>query len=120
MRVCEPGGAIFLFKVKQVPSSYRLVKEFPFLKRAQNQFMMLLEMCIVLANIDSTERNANLLKVYVATPRSNFVCGKCGAWLSVHKILFTLQELVKRRKTDNVRLFLAKKDELGTPQTFVQ
>ena len=33
------------------------------LKRAQNQFKMLLEMCIVLASIVSTERNASLLTV---------------------------------------------------------
>ena len=41
----------------------RLVKEFTFLKRAQNQFKMLLEMSIVLANIVPTERNANALVV---------------------------------------------------------
>ena len=41
----------------------RLVKGFTFLKRAQNQFKMLLEMSIVLASFVSTERNANLLVV---------------------------------------------------------
>ena len=39
--------AIFLLKVKQIPFSCRLVKGFTFLKRVQNQFKMLLEMCIV-------------------------------------------------------------------------
>ena len=41
----------------------RLVKGFTFLKRVQNQFKVLLEMCIVLPNIVSTDRNANLLEV---------------------------------------------------------
>ena len=55
--------AIFLLKNKQVHFSCRLVKGCTFLKRGQNQFKMLLEMCIVLASIVSTERNANLLVV---------------------------------------------------------
>ena len=41
--------------------SCRLAKGFTFLKRVQNQFKMLLEMCIVLASIVPTERYANLL-----------------------------------------------------------
>ena len=36
---------------------------YTFLKRAQNQFQMLLEMCIVLASIVSIEKNANILVV---------------------------------------------------------
>ena len=55
--------AKFLLKNKQIPSSCRSVRGFTFLKRAQNQFKMLLEMSIVLASIVSTERNANLLVV---------------------------------------------------------
>ena len=55
--------AMFLLKIKQIPFSCRLVKEFTFLKRAQNQFKILLEMSIVLASIVPTERNANLLVV---------------------------------------------------------
>ena len=46
---------------------------------------------------------------YVSTPRSNYDCGKCGAWLFVHKDLFVLQEHVKAAKTDKTRLFFAKK-----------
>ena len=41
----------------------RLVQGFTFLKRVSKQFKMLLEMCIVLASIVSTEKNANLLVV---------------------------------------------------------
>ena len=55
--------AIFLLKIKQNPFSCRLVHGFTFLKRIQNQFKMLLEMCFVLASIVSTEKNANLLVV---------------------------------------------------------
>ena len=52
---------------------------------------------------------------YVTTPRSIYGCGKCGAWLFVHKVPFTLQEHVKTTKTDKTRFFFAKKD--GTRQT---
>ena len=52
---------------------------------------------------------------YVTTPRSNYGCGKCGASLFVHKVPFTLQELVKTTKTDKTRFFFARKD--GTRQT---
>ena len=45
------------------PFSYRMVKEFTFLKRDESQFKKFLEMCIVLENFVSTERNANLLVV---------------------------------------------------------
>ena len=55
--------AIFLLKNKKTPFSCRLVKEFTFLKRVQNQFKKLLEMCIALPSLVSTERNANLLVV---------------------------------------------------------
>ena len=54
---------------------------------------------------------------YVTTPRSIYGCGKCGAWLFVHKVLFTLQEHVKTTKTDKTRFFFAKKDV--TRQTIV-
>ena len=52
---------------------------------------------------------------YVTTPRSIYGCGKCGAWLFVHKIPFTLQEHLKTTKTDKTRFFFAEKD--GTRQT---
>ena len=55
--------ALFILEIKQISFSCRLVKGFTFLKRAQNQFKMLLEMSIVLASIVPTERNAKLLEV---------------------------------------------------------
>ena len=55
---------------------------------------------------------------YVKTPRSIYGCDTCGAWLFVHKVCFTLQEHVKRSKTDKTRFFFAKKDV--TRQTIVQ
>ena len=45
----------------------------------------------------------------VTTPRSIYACGKCGAWLFVHKVPFTLQEHVKTIKTDKTRFFFARK-----------
>ena len=46
---------------------------------------------------------------YLTTPRSIYGCGKSGAWLFVHKVLFMLQEHGKRTKTDKTRFFFAKK-----------
>ena len=46
---------------------------------------------------------------YVTTPRSIYGCGKCGAWLFVHKVPFMLQEHVKTTQTDKTRFFFAKK-----------
>ena len=55
--------AKFLLKIKQILFTCSLVKGFIFLKRAQNQFKMLLETSIVLASIVPTERNANVFVV---------------------------------------------------------
>ena len=46
---------------------------------------------------------------YVTTPRNIYCCGKCGAWLFVHKVPFMLQEHVKTTKTDKTRFFFARK-----------
>ena len=46
---------------------------------------------------------------YVTTPRSIYACGKCGAWLFVHRVPFMLQEHVTTTKTDKTRLFFAKR-----------
>ena len=46
---------------------------------------------------------------YVSTQRSIHGCGKCGAWLFVHKVPFKLQEHVKTTKTDKTRFSLLKK-----------
>ena len=46
---------------------------------------------------------------YVTTPRSIYACGKCGAWLFVHKVPFTLQGHVRTTKTDKTRFFFARK-----------
>ena len=53
----------------------------------------------------------------VTTPRTIYGCGKCGAWLFVHKVPFTLQEHVTTTQTDKTRFFFAKKD--FTRQTIV-
>ena len=52
------------------------------------------------------------LGVYVTTPRSFHVCGKCRAWLFVYKVTFMLQEHVKMTKTDRTHFFFAKKPNL--------
>ena len=67
-------------------------------------------------NYCSIREKCESLDGYVTTPRSIYCCGKCGAWLLVHKVPFKLQEHVKTTKTDKTRFFFAKKDELGTQQ----
>ena len=57
----------------------------------------------------SNRENCESLGGYVTTPRSLYACGKCGAWLCVHKVPFMLQEHVKTTKTDKTRFFFARK-----------
>ena len=45
---------------------------------------------------------------YVSSLRSIYGCGKCGAWLFVHKVPFMLQEHVKTTQTDKTRFFFSK------------
>ena len=74
-------------------------------------------MCIFPVSIVSREK-CNSIGGYVTSPRSIYGCDNCGAWLSVHKVPFTLQEHVKTTKTDKTRFFFAKKDVIW--QTIVQ
>ena len=55
--------AMFFLKIEKTAFSCRLVQGFTFLKRVQNQFKMLLEMCFFPVSIVSTERNVNVLVV---------------------------------------------------------
>ena len=45
---------------------------------------------------------------YVTTPRSFYGCGKCGAWLFVHKVSLMLQEHAKTTTTDKARFFMTR------------
>ena len=56
-----------------------------------------------------SRENCESLGGYVTTPRSISGCGKCGAWLFVHKVPFMLQEHVMTTKTDKTRFCFAKK-----------
>ena len=68
----------------------------------------------------SNREKCESLDGYVTTPRSIYACGKCGAWLFVHKVPLMLQEHVKTTKTDKKRFFFAKKKhELCTQKTIV-
>ena len=63
----------------------------------------------------SNREKCESLGGYITTPRSIYACGKCGAWLFVHKVPFMLQENVKTTKSDKRRFFLLlEKDELVT------
>ena len=53
--------------------------------------------------------NCKCIAGYETTPRSIYVCDNCGAWLSVHKVPFTLQEHVKTTKQTNHSFFAKKR-----------
>ena len=108
--------AIFSLTVKRISSSYRLVKGFKFLKRTQSQIKMLMEMCIVLAGIVSTERNANLLTV-MKQPRDPFVFVETFEPGCVFTKFLLCYKARKDDKNRQNTFFLLKKDELGTQQT---
>ena len=57
----------------------------------------------------SNREKCESLGGYVTTTRSIYACGKCGAWLFVHKVFSMLHEHVKTTKTDETRFFLARK-----------
>ena len=101
--------AIFLLKIKQVPFSCHLVREFNFLKRAQIQFKDVIGDVFSPGEYCSNREKCESLGGYVKTPRSIYACGKCGAWLFVHKVAFMLHGHVKTTKTDKTRFFNARK-----------
>ena len=59
---------------------------------------------------------------YITTPRSIYGCGKCGAWLFVHKVPIKLQEHVNTTKTDKTRFFFGinKMNLLPDKQLFIK
>ena len=57
----------------------------------------------------SNGEKCDSLDGYVTTSRSIYACGKCGAWLFVHKVPSMLQEHVKSTETDKTRCFFARK-----------
>ena len=60
----------------------------------------------------SKREKCESLDGYVTNPRPIFACGKCGAWLFVHKVPFMLQEHVKTTKQTKYAFSLLKNDEL--------
>ena len=57
----------------------------------------------------SNKKKCESLGGYVTTRMSVYGCGKCGAWLFVHKLPFMLQEHKKTTKTYKTRYFFAEK-----------
>ena len=100
--------AIFLLKIEQIPFSCRLVKGFTFLKTPKSIQDVIGDVYCP-GKYCSNREKCESLDGYVTTPRSIYGCGKCGAWLFVHKVPFMLQEHVKTTKTDKTQFFFAKK-----------
>ena len=102
--------AIFPFKIKQIPFSCRLVKELVYIFEENPKPIqdVIGDLCCPGKYCFNREKFESL-DGYVATPKSIYGCGTCGAWLFVHKVPFMLQEHVKTTETDKTRFFFAKK-----------
>ena len=117
MRVCVPGTQYFfggskVFLFLSFGQGVYVFEESPkSIQDITGDVFCLGEHCLNREKCES-------LGVYVTNPRSICGCDKCGAWLSIHKVPFTLQEHVKTTKTDKTRFFSAKEDV--TRQTIVQ
>ena len=85
---------------------------FSFLKRVQNRIKMSLQMSFVHLvgknwEVLYQQRETRIPWQFCKNSAIHFGCGKCGAWLFVHKVPFTLSEHVKPTKTDKTHLFLS-------------
>ena len=118
MRVCVPGAQYFL-KIKQILSSCRLAKGCKFLKGAQNQFKMLLEMSNVLASIVPTEREMQTYWRLCDNSESHLWLWKVWSLVICSQSSFYFTRARKDDKNRQNTLFLLKKDELGTQQTII-
>ena len=99
--------------------SCRLFKGFTFLKRAQNQFKILLEICIVLASSVPTEKNTNLLTDMQQLRDPFMVVESVEPGCSFTKFLFCYKSTQRRHKQTKHAFSLLKKDELVTRQTII-
>ena len=101
--------AIFLLKIKEFPFSCRLVKGVYIFEESPKSVQDVIGDVFCPGKNCSNREKCECTGGYVTTPRSIYGCGKCGAWLFVHKVPFMLQEHVKTTKTDKTRFFFAKK-----------
>ena len=101
--------SIFFLKIKEILFSCRLAKgSFIFEENRKSVQDVVGDVYCPGKNCSNREK-CESLGCYVTTPRSINVCGKCGAWLVVHKVPFMLQEHVKTTKTDKTRFFFSRK-----------
>ena len=104
--------AIFLLKVKVIPFSCRLanVNWWVYVFEENTKSVQdVIGAVFCPGKYCSNREKCESLDGCVTTPRSIYACGKCGAWLFVHKVPFMLQEHVKTTKTDEIRFFFARK-----------
>ena len=98
--------AIFVLRIKEFPFSCRLGKGFTFLKRTQNQFKILFEMCWQVLFQQREMRiywrlcNNSEIHLWLWILWSLVVCSQNS---------FMLQEHVKTTKADKTRFFFARK-----------
>ena len=111
--------ALFLLKIKRIPFSCHLVKGFTFFEESPKAIQDAIRDVYCPGKYCSNREKCESLDGCVTTPRSIYGCGKCGTWLFVLKVPFMLQEHVKRTKTNKIRFFFVKKNELGTQETII-
>ena len=81
---------IFFLENKQTPFSCRLVKEFTFYEERAKSIQEVIGDVYCPGKYCFNREKCESIVGYVTTPRSIYGCGKCGAWLFVHKVPFKL------------------------------
>ena len=98
--------AIFLLKIKQIPFFVAWPRGSRFRKSPKSVQDVIGDVYCP-GKYCSNKEECEYLSGYVTTPRSIYDCGKCGAWLFVHKVPFTLQEHVTTKKNRQNTPFFA-------------
>ena len=111
---CPQCGSVF--QVRNIPFEYQtnffllsLGQGVYFFQESPKSVQDVNGVVYCLGKYCSNREKCESLNGYVTTSRSIYACGKCGAWLFVHKVPFMLQEHVKTTKTYKAHFFFARK-----------
>ena len=97
-----------LLKIKQIPLLVAWSRVYIF-EASPKSFQDVIGDVYCLGKYCSSIEKCESLGGFVTTPGSIYACGKCGAWLFVHKFLFLLQEHLMSTKRDKTRFLFARK-----------
>ena len=108
MWVCVPGAQYSFWRSKKFLFLVALSRGYIF-EESSRSVQDVIGDVYCLGKYCLNRENCESIGGYVTTPRSIYGCGKCGAWLLVHKSLFVIQEHARTTKTDKFRFFFARK-----------